>query len=113
MALGNGLSFRASMQFETLDLGRSQKRERFRVTTREYIYAVSLEDKEIIAAHWHPVSSSPYKEPHWHIGASALSEIGIHLTRAHIPSPRVSFEQMIRFMIEQMGVAPRREDWSH
>jgi hypothetical protein len=112
-ALGNRLSFQGVYEFETLDLGRSRKRERFRVTTREYICAVSLEGKEVIAAHWHPVSSSPYKEPHWHIGASALSEIGIHLTRAHIPSPRVSFEQMIRFMIEQMGVAPRREDWSH
>jgi hypothetical protein len=76
------------MQFETLDLGRSRKRERFRVTTREYIYAVSLEGKEVIAAHWLPVSSSPYKEPHWHIGASALSEIGIHLTRAPISPAR-------------------------
>jgi hypothetical protein len=110
--LGKGLSFRASMQFETLDLGRSEKRARFRVTTREYIYAVSLHGKEIIAAHWHPASSSPYTGPHWHIGAVALTKAGIYLERAHMPSPRISFESMIRFMIEQMGVAPHCEDWS-
>jgi hypothetical protein len=110
--LGNGLSFRASMQFETLDQGKSQMRNRFRVTTREYIYAVSLNGKEVIAAHWHPASSSPYTFPHWHIGSTALAADGVYLERAHIPSPRVSFEYMIRFMIEQMGVTPRREDWS-
>jgi hypothetical protein len=110
--LGKGLSFGASMQFETLDLGRSEKRGRFRVTTREYIYAVSLRGREIIAAHWHPDSSSPFTEPHWHIGGVALTKEGVYLERAHIPSPRVSFEHMIRFMIEQMGVTPRREDWS-
>jgi hypothetical protein len=87
-ALGNRLSFQGVYEFETLDLGRSRKRERFRVTTREYICAVSLEGKEVIAAHWHPVSSSLYKEPHWHIGASALSEIGIHLTHAPISPAR-------------------------
>jgi hypothetical protein len=110
--LGNGISFRASMQFETLDLGRSEGHGRFKVRTREYIYAVNLSGKEVIAAHWHPASSSPYIDPHWHIGAAALTQNGVYLERAHIPSPRVSFEQMIRFMIEQMGVAPHRDDWS-
>ena len=106
------LSFSASMRFETLDLGRSEKRNRFRVTTREYIYAVSAQGREIIAAHWHPESSSPVTTPHWHIGAAALTPEGVYLTRAHIPSPRVSFEQMIRFMIEQMEVNPHTQDWS-
>ena len=100
------------MQFETLDLGQSQKRRRFRVTTREYIYEVSAEGKEVISAHWHPDSSSPYTEPHWHIGSAALAGLGGSLEHTHIPSPRVSFEQMIRFMIDQMGVAPHREDWA-
>jgi len=110
--LGRGLAFRAAMQFETLDLGESEKRNRFRVTTREYIYAVSVGGQEILAAHWHPASSSPFTEPHWHIGAVALTEVGAYLEGTHIPSPRVSFEQMIRLMIDQMGVAPRRQDWS-
>ena len=106
------LSFSASMRFETLDLGRSENRNRFRVTTREYIYAVSHHGHEVIAAHWHPASSSPVTTPHWHIGAKALTKVGVYLERAHIPSPRVSFEQMIRFMIEQMNVEPHRDDWS-
>jgi len=110
--LGRDLFFTASMQFKTLDLGKPKKRHRFRVTTREYIYEVSARGKEVISAHWHPNSSSPYKEPHWHIGSAALAEFGVRLEHAHIPSPRVSFEGMIRFMIEQMGVAPHREDWS-
>jgi hypothetical protein len=46
------------------------------------------------------------------IGAVALAPDGIYLQQAHIPSPRVSFEHMIRFMIEQLGVTRHREDWS-
>jgi hypothetical protein len=112
MELEKGLSLRAAMQFETLDLGQSQGRRRFKVSTRQYIYSVNRRGKEVIAAHWHPASSSPYTFPHWHIGSTALAADGVYLERAHIPSPRVSFEYMIRFMIEQMGVTPRREDWS-
>ena len=110
--LEDGLSFRASMHFEVLDLGQDKKRGRFRVTTRGYMYAVSVRGQELLAAHWHPTSSSPFTDPHWHIGAAALTADGVYLERAHIPSPRVSFEQMIRLTIDQMGVAPRRDDWS-
>jgi hypothetical protein len=110
--LGEGVSFRASMHFEILDIGQGKRRGPFRVTTRGYMYAVIVRDQELLAAHWHPTSSSPFTEPHWHIGAAALAADGVYLERAHIPSPRVSFEKMIRFMIEQMGVPPHREDWS-
>lgn len=112
--LGGGFLLRASMHFETLDQGASSPRdERFRVTTRGYMYAVlDAEGKELIAAHWHPNSRvSSYTYPHWHVGSIVLSPSGIFLARAHIPSPRISFESMIRWIIQNTNVTPAFADW--
>ena len=35
----------------------------------------------------------------------------VYLDRAHIPSPRVSIEEFIRLMIEELGVELRVDDW--
>jgi hypothetical protein len=113
IALGNGLFFRAGMKFETLDRGQSERRTRYRITTREYIYEVTgPKSQPIVSAHWHPLArNSRFADPHWHIGGVTLAENRVYLDRAHIPSPRVSIEEFIRLMIEEMGVEPRHEDW--
>jgi hypothetical protein len=41
----------------------------------------------------------------------ALAKGDVYLDRAHIPSPRVSIEEFIRLMIEDLGVQPRADDW--
>jgi len=111
--LSGGLSFHAGMRFEIQDRGQSEGRERYRVSTREYIYSVTKRSRKIWEAHWHPLAlNSPIDIPHYHIGGTVLTEDGVYLARAHIPSPRVSIEQFVRFMIEQIGVAPHRDDWS-
>ena|SRR5215217_5895232 len=112
IALGNGLFFRASMKFETLDRGQSEKRWRYRITTREYIYEVTgPKSEQVISAHWHPLArNSKFADPHWHIGGVALAKGDVYLDRAHIPSPRVSIEEFIRLMIEDF-VQPRADDW--
>ncbi|MGO4257127.1 hypothetical protein [Marmoricola sp. RAF53] len=101
------------MHFEIQDLGQSAGRERFRVSTSGYMYAV-LDDsrREWIAAHWHPSGRSHHIEPHWHVGSLALAPSGVFLERSPIPSPRVSFESMVRWAIENLPeVEPVREDW--
>ena len=51
------------------------------------------------------------RDPHWHIGGVTLSRGRLYLDRAHILSPRVSIEEFIRLMIEDLGVEPRTDDW--
>lgn len=113
IALGDGFQFDASMYFETLDQGASRRSERFRVSTRAYLYSVKGPDgSELISAHWHPTGKSHETRPHWHLGSAAISPDGVFLERAHIPSPRISFEHMIRWIIESIpGVDPAVEDW--
>ena len=42
----------------------------------------------------------------------AISPVGVFLERAHVPSPRISFEQMVRWVLETVpGVTPTRSDW--
>jgi hypothetical protein len=112
VALQSGWAFRAGMRFETLDLGQSEGRDRFRVTTREYIYSAELHGREFMSAHWHPLAKNSEVEfPHYHFGAAALTPDGGYLARAHIPSPRVSLEAFIRLMIRDLGITPARDDW--
>ncbi|HEX2893161.1 MAG TPA: hypothetical protein VHO29_04065 [Marmoricola sp.] len=111
--IGGGYKLKAQMHFETLDQGQSRGSERFRVSTSGYRYAVLDSDEaELIAAHWHPNGSSPYVDPHWHVGSVLLAPDGVFLERAHIPSPRVSFEHMVRWTIENLDeVTPAHGDW--
>ena len=101
------------MKFETLDRGQSERRKRYRITTREYIYEVTgPKSQPIVSAHWHPLArDSRFLDPHWHIGGVTLARNRVYLDRAHIPSPRVSIEEFIRLLIEELDVAPRQEDW--
>lgn len=106
------LGLTAQMHFEVLDRGRSRGTDRFKVSTSAYLYALTdVNDDEVFAAHWHPTGKSHVDFPHWHLGSVALSESGVWLKRAHIPSPRISFEYMVRNLLE-LGVAkPAHDDW--
>ena len=84
----------------------------FRVTTRAYLHRV-LDPRgvEVISAHWHPTGSSAVDFPHWHIGSAALASDGVFTSRAHVPSPSVSVEDMVYLCLTQFGCEPQREDW--
>lgn len=101
------------MHFETLDQGASRGQGRYRCSTRAYLYAlIGPSGQEVLAAHWHPTGKSPVSEPHWHLGSPALSTEGVFLARAHIPSPRISFEHLIRWTLENVKVVePACVDW--
>jgi hypothetical protein len=63
-------------------------------------------DDAIIAWHWHPESRL---ECHTHVYAThpAVGELG----RLHLPSRRVSVEELFRMLISDGQVVPAREDW--
>jgi hypothetical protein len=91
------LYFEASQKFEIYSDGQES-----RVRTLGYMYTISDSQSlqtELISWHWHPRTSS---RPHLHIKETAYG---------HMPSGRVTFEAVVRYMIEELAVRPARKDW--
>jgi hypothetical protein len=80
-----------------------------KVSTDEYIYNVgeSAESPRdyLFAWHWHPTNRP---ECHLHIKAH-VGKVDLH--RRHLPTARVSLEEVLRFLIQECGVRPARDDW--
>ena len=82
------------------------KRGPWKVSTSAYYYGIKDgEGREILAYHWHPGIGSTYPHLHFHSGTGKL------LTKAHIPTRRISLEEVLRFTIEELGVKPLRSNW--
>jgi len=110
MKIGGGLHLDSRILYTIIRDDRSTAQP-FRISTRTYLHSIAAPAGELIAAHWHPEGSSPFRDPHWHVGSAALAFSGVFSPRAHIPAPRTSLEGVIRLAIEQFEIAPRREDW--
>jgi hypothetical protein len=85
--------------------------ERYRVSTLSYYYTFfeELEAPELISYQWHPEGNSDFLGPHLHIGSGA--GVPPWLAKCHLPSGRVSFEQIVLLAIEGFGVKPLRADY--
>jgi hypothetical protein len=84
----------------------------FRVTTLYYSYAVETQDAhEIVGYHWHPDGVSPVRFPHLHLGPAALVGMEDLRRKAHLPTGRVAFEEVVEFLIATFGVEPDRTLW--
>lgn len=111
MKIDKGLTFDVRLRYEIIRTSQSEIHP-FRVTTRAYLHAVAAAGgNELITAHWHPTGASSITGPHYHMGVAALAPDGVFTPRAHIPSPRVSVETMVRLCIEQFGCQAVRDDW--
>jgi hypothetical protein len=93
-----------------------QVRPSWQVATVGYMYAVlDRRGREIVAFHWNPADAGP-PYPHVHIsGRVEPLDIGdaygrIPLGELHIPTAHLTFEAVIRFLITEFGVPPRRTD---
>jgi hypothetical protein len=76
----------------------------------EYVYSVLMSDTEagqLFAWHWHPGAHRP--DCHIHVGARQGESRALY--RLHIPSWRVAFEEVLRFLLEEFDVEPARDDW--
>ncbi len=84
---------------------------RWRVQVVAYFYAIENDEgREILTYHWHPAARSPSVEPHLHL-ESASGVTRARLLGAHLPTGHVTLAQLIRCLIEELGVEPRRADW--
>ena len=84
----------------------------WKVTTVAYFYTLlDNSSHEILAYHWHPLHRASVTGPHLHLGYGAT--IGrSELANAHLPSGRVSLESIIRLLVTELGVNPKRHDWA-
>jgi hypothetical protein len=74
----------------------------WRVSSRAYDYRVDGQDgAELLSWHWHPAAT--FKRPHLHV--AALDR------RKHLPTGRVSLEAVLRLLLVEFDVRPRRGDW--
>ncbi len=83
----------------------------WRVDTVEYYYSIhDSEEREVLLYHWHPYGRSAVRTPHLHLEQGA--QIGRReILEAHLPTGDVSLNAVLRVLIEEMGVNPRRSDW--
>ena len=91
------------------------------VSTVGYFYEVLERDgNELFAYHWHPgeAGTSWAKFPHLHIsGRGEPLPLGTGLTPValgalHFPTDRVAFEAVIRILLKEFEVPPRRPEVS-
>jgi hypothetical protein len=84
----------------------------FRVTTLYYSYAIETQGaQEIVGYHWHPDGISPVKFPHLHLGPAARIGLEELNRKAHFPTGRIAFEDVVEFLIATFRVEPDRTIW--
>jgi hypothetical protein len=85
----------------------------WKVSVTAYIYELSElshdgKSQVVLGYHWHPGVGS-VATPHLHLGPEVATA---HLDRKkHLPTGRVSLEQVIRVAIEELGVISLRPGW--
>ena len=102
------LALRIVHQYRVIEA--PDERGHWKVSTAGYMYSLEdLEGHELLAHHWHPADPNPIKTPHLHLGAA--SGANALSAAAHFPTGRIAVEDVIRVLIRDFGVAPRRDDW--
>jgi len=103
-----GLRLRLRHQFRVVeeDGGRAQP---WHVSTQAYAYRVDRTDgeSELLSWHWHPIPARGVQYPHLHVSGAP------HVPgAAHLPTSRVSIEAVLRLLLTDYGVPPRRSDFA-
>jgi hypothetical protein len=71
-----------------------------------YNYGIqTMDGKDVIGWHFHPPRRD---ECHMHV-YSDVAGIPVHGT--HVPTSRVTFEQVAHYLLDELGVIPQRDDW--
>lgn len=77
----------------------------YKIKTSAYYYTINdANGKELLAYHWHPTETPDIPYPHLHIGDPKLKKF-------HLPTGRVSLEQVLRLLIRDFKVKPKKANW--
>jgi hypothetical protein len=101
-----GILLRLRQQFRSVEETDFPRDQRWHVSTIAYDYRLARgsDGSELLSWHWHPTTGVTF--PHVHVAAEDLSR------KVHVPSGRVSVEAVLRMLIGELHVPPRREDWA-
>jgi len=116
------LKFSAGQTFQIVESDKPNPNGRIKISTRSYFYEITTsDDHQILSFHWQPEAkpSKPGDEvivtPHLHVGAIITSGQTVirpdEFHKVHVPTGRVSLEQVIWLLIVQFGVAPLKPSW--
>ena len=110
-ALGGAsrLRFRLQQNYRIVESG--SRGNAWQVDVVGYNYAVLDSNlTEVILYHWHPIGNSHVETPHLHLEQGA--QVGRREVRdAHLPTGQVPLHAILRLLIQDLGVRPRRNDW--
>ena len=93
----------------------------WKVTTVAYYYEIqNRQGSPLLAYHWDPRRSDTVIAPHLHLYvgnnklcSSIAEEVGcLRLDKKHLPTDRVSLEQVLRLLITEFGVIPTQSNWA-
>ena len=82
-----------------------------------YYQILDVQEREILAYHWHPAGASSVTHPHLHLSNRIPAlDLGhnvppVSLAEMHLPTGHVTFADVVRLLITEFGVEPRRDDW--
>ncbi len=88
---------------------------RLETTRATYTYQAGEdldEPKTLFSYQYDRTTSSPYPRCHLHVQADPARYSGTRpFPRLHLPTRRISLEQVVWHLIQEHGVEPRRDDW--
>lgn len=91
----------------------------YKVQLVGYWYILSSQEgREILTYHWTPEEDDALMitTPHLHVGSVNISDTAPlspkTFNKLHVPTGVVSLQSVVRFLITEVGVEPRRADWS-
>ncbi len=79
-----------------------------------YTYRIqATADAELPAYHWHPYGISDQRDPHLHLShhIDPTSSGVPPLSGMHLPTGPIELSSIVRLLIEEFKIEPRREDW--
>jgi hypothetical protein len=88
----------------------------WKTRTLSYAYTVFIDSRrlpkpqEILAWHWHPLRTPTRDQPHMHARLEHRL-IGLKLSNLHVPTGRISFEEVVRFLLGELRVVPQEAKW--
>lgn len=103
----------AGQLFEIIPDPREEFAGEFKSQTLAYIYSLrttAAAEDELVAWHWHPLTTPERPGPHVHVRVDHPA-LGHPLPELHIPSGRVSFEDIVVFLVDDLDVRAARNDW--
>jgi hypothetical protein len=116
----SGLFLDVLLHVDIVEAQTARARRLWHATIRMYQYRLLDHDRrELLVYHWQPGSAFLGPDhPHLHVSASltaqtsAIEKRSINLDKLHLATGRVSLASVVRMLITEFRVAPRRHNWS-